>query len=455
MEVKLQAEAGEMPENVYLSVRVGEVRKLAKYNPSNAITFPEWKFNGKVDIYKRVGQCDLFFQRDSDDGKMAEITTDDPSMTGLRLKCWANEVGKNKVETDLKAKTTNVDSSMNYLEEHKVNTLLQNAIRALLKEKPASAQDFLHNYFARPKEGPLFKPETSKVEPEVVPEKIEVNYEVAVSAPIEQLDSCLINLDRRPDRLRECGARLAASVPGLRWRRLPAVDGKVEPIDVSMASTSWHTGRNTEYQIIRSQRKGWDDLDSYQVKTLNMSPGERGCAMSHIKAWQLCATHTDGKPLLVMEDDAVPRADFTSLFKQCMETLPADADILYLGYSQAAEWVREVGPVLVEAEYVWTTVAYMIWPECAQALLRRLPVDQPVDNFLACLAADGAIKSYCARPKLVFQAGQWNADSDIGHSDECYWGSDSNIVHSDHLYWGSHAPEALAYGAVNAAAVAD
>lgn len=153
--------------------------------------------------------------------------------------------------------------------------------------------------------------------------------------------------------------------------------------------------------------------------------------MSHIRAWKVCAAHTDGKPLLVLEDDAEPVPEFNKVFAQCMETLPEDADIVYLGYSQAAPWRREVGPVLVEAEYVWTTVAYLIWPRCAKLLLERLPVDQPVDNWMAVLCADKTVKSYCTRPKIVLQAGEWNIDSDIRHSDEHYWGKDSNILHSD------------------------
>jgi GR25 family glycosyltransferase involved in LPS biosynthesis len=296
-------------------------------------------------------------------------------------------------------------------------------------------------------DGPAKRPKIAvEVEPKVAQKEVAENRceqtktASTSSITIDALETVLVNLDRRPDRLQECSTRLASNCPGLRWKRLAAVDGKREAIETSMASTAWHTGRNAEYQKIRALRKGWNDLDQYKSRTLFMSAGERGCAMSHIRAWQICAKHPDDKPLLVLEDDAEPVADFNNLFKQCMETLPQDADILYLGYSQAAPWRREVGHVLVEAEYVWTTVAYMIWPSCARALLRRVPVDQPVDNWLACLSADEAIKSYCARPKLVRQAGEWNVNSDVRHSDEFYWGSDSNILHSDHLYWGNPTP---------------
>jgi len=133
----------------------------------------------------------------------------------------------------------------------------------------------------------------------------------------------------------------------------------------------------------------------------------------------------------VLEDDAAPTADFTEVLGRALTALPQDAHVLYLGYSQAADWKREITPDLVEAEYVWTTVAYMIWPAGARILLDRLPIDQPVDNWMATVCAQGGIKSYCVRPKVIRQADAWNVNSDVGHSDEMYWGPCSDIQHSD------------------------
>merc|ERR1711862_423908 len=86
---------------------------------------------------------------------------------------------------------------------------------------------------------------------------------------------------------------------------------------------------------------------------------------------------------------------------------------------------------LVEAEYVWTTVAYIVWPTGARIMLSRLPVDQPVDNWMANLCAEGHLKSYCVRPKIVLQADAWNVNSDVARSDEHYWGPNSDIQHTD------------------------
>jgi len=261
-----------------------------------------------------------------------------------------------------------------------------------------------------------------------------------VRLALDELPTIIVNLDRRPDRLEGCSERLQAHCSGLSWSRFSATDGKNTSIPENEVVLSWNTARNCVFQRMRSVRKGWDDLESYKELQLGLSPGERGCASSHIRAWRRCLELAEScgseRPLLVLEDDAAPTEDFEAVLKKAMAALPEDAHVLYLGYSQAADWRREVIPELVEAEYVWTTVAYIIWPAGARKLLSRLPVDQPVDNWMGGLNAAGDLKAYCARPKIVRQAEPWNVNSDVAHSDEHYWGVDSDIRHSDSFYWG-------------------
>jgi GR25 family glycosyltransferase involved in LPS biosynthesis len=256
---------------------------------------------------------------------------------------------------------------------------------------------------------------------------------------LTELDAIVINLERRPDRLDGCVARVNAYCQWLQTSRFTACDGRVTNIDESDCVYNWNTSRNVAYQKKRAIRKGWNDLDSYAVRDLVLSSGERGCAMSHINAWKFCIERAAGteRPLLVLEDDAAPTADFTAKLTRAASVIPADAHVLYLGYSQATDWRREISADLVESEYVWTTVAYVIWPAGARYLLNQLPVDQPVDNFMAHLAARGDLRAYCVRPKIIRQAEAWNVNSDVGHSDENYWGPCSDIHHSDDFYWGA------------------
>eukprot|EP00928_Gymnodinium_smaydae_P070383 TRINITY_DN54228_c0_g1_i1.p1 TRINITY_DN54228_c0_g1~~TRINITY_DN54228_c0_g1_i1.p1 ORF type:complete len:382 (-),score=66.76 TRINITY_DN54228_c0_g1_i1:145-1290(-) len=268
--------------------------------------------------------------------------------------------------------------------------------------------------------------------------KLRISSKPVKSLRLSELEASVISLARRPDRFAACQARLRAYCPWLQFSMFPACDGKIETMSETEVTSSWHTGENVVYQKRRAIRKGWDDLDSYQVRQLAMSPGEKGCAVSHIRCWRRClelAGDTD-RPLLVLEDDAAPTPEFTALLTRAMAALPSDADVLYLGYSQAAEWRREMSAELVEAEYVWTTVAYIVWPSGARRMLSALPIDQPVDNWMASMCAKGSLQSYCVRPKIVRQADAWNVNSDVAHSDEQYWGPCSDIHHSDEFYWG-------------------
>lgn len=259
---------------------------------------------------------------------------------------------------------------------------------------------------------------------------------------MRSLETHVINLNRREDRMEGCSERLRLACPWLKPVRFPATDGRKDQISEEEVVTSWNTASNVIYQKKRAIRKGWDDLDSYQVRQLELSPGERGCALSHIRAWRLCLhrahiTGQSNRPLLVLEDDAAPTPEFTPVLRRALASLPSEAHVLYLGYSQAADWRREVSENLVESEYVWTTVGYIIWPAGARLLLQRLPIDGPVDNWMAAQCAAGDLKAYAARPKIVLQADAWNVNSDVSHSDEHYWGPSSDIHHSDHLYWGN------------------
>jgi GR25 family glycosyltransferase involved in LPS biosynthesis len=254
------------------------------------------------------------------------------------------------------------------------------------------------------------------------------------------LRSIVVNLERRPDRMEGCAARLRARCPGLHFERFIATDGRSTPIGSDEVAHSWHTARNVVYQKHRSIRKGWDDLHTYHERTLPLSGGERGCSSSHLRAWRYCleqAGESGNSPLLVLEDDAAPTEEFAASLERVWRDVPSDCGVLYLGYSQAADWRREVSPNLVEAEYVWTTVAYVIWPSAARFLLSQLPVNEPVDNWMAGFSAAGDVKAYCVRPKIVLQADAWNVNSDVAHSDEHYWGPCSDIRHSDELYWGT------------------
>ena len=223
------------------------------------------------------------------------------------------------------------------------------------------------------------------------------------SPRLRDLCAVVINLDYRPDRLAALQRSRAKNAPWLKLQRLTAVDGRGTKIPCKDVVKTWSTAR-------LAQMFHW-----YRDKKIQMSPGERGCCASHLKAWRQCAK--SGKPLLVLEDDAVILPTFTSTLTQALKELPKDVGTLWLT-SKDRGTRKRVGKVLMQPHYLWTTVGYIIWPAAAKALISLLPMDMPVDNFMAWHVKEHMVKALSVSPAVVRQAQTWNVGSDVPHSDD-------------------------------------
>lgn len=237
------------------------------------------------------------------------------------------------------------------------------------------------------------------------------------SPPKESLRTLVINLKRRQDRWRSVRARLGALEASgrLAVERLEAAEGSREgAVPDCDVLRHWTTDRNAKYDGREGYRPGVE---------LRMTDGERGCAMSHVRAWREVlasgSSGAGGRPVLILEDDAVPVEGFAERLALALaDAAAADADVLYLGYIQGAAWRRTVAPGLHEAEYLWTTVAYVLWPRGARRLLGALPVDCPVDNFMAWQSASRQLRALAVEPEMVDQEAEWDVGSDVPHSDD-------------------------------------
>jgi len=189
-----------------------------------------------------------------------------------------------------------------------------------------------------------------------------------------------------------------------------------------------------------------------------MSGGERGCAHSHLRLWREAAQRVE--PTLVLEDDVhllfVRGADmglsngkiFSDRLAAALKHCPQDYDVLYLGWSgwrgghskvfaDGDEDLSEEGrKFLRKAEYVWTTVAYVLTQAGAKKLLEAATplLDQPVDNFMAWEASQGRLKSYVALDEAdddgtwaggIVDQFDFQGDSDIKKSDGGVQGDDA------------------------------
>ena len=255
--------------------------------------------------------------------------------------------------------------------------------------------------------------------------------------PIYRRDFCInfkavvINLERRKDRLLSCTDAFDKEMPSLNLERFPAIDGTnvLVEIPVTHVTRSWDSTNNERFKKIRDRRKGWNSYRKPKQFLLQLSPGERGCAMSHVQAWQWHAGNDWLRPLLVLEDDAKPQPGLLTELVGLWNEVPRDAHILYLGYSRANKFTNYIGPKLAKCDYVWTTVAYIVMPGKVKDLLKLLPINEPIDNWLSHHSHEGRLNNYCVTPKLVYPAKPWEEDSNIVHSD------DANPVRGSEQNW--------------------
>jgi|EP00927_Polykrikos_kofoidii_P059663 GR25 family glycosyltransferase involved in LPS biosynthesis len=220
---------------------------------------------------------------------------------------------------------------------------------------------------------------------------------------VRRFRAVAVNLARRPDRWVKVQKTISKNAPWLSLDRLDAVDGARNPPSVKDVTKKWSTRHLAEL------------FHWYKAVTIPMSPGERGCCGSHVKAWRIAAKSK--VPLLVIEDDAVALPSFTPTLCQAVKEAPKDTEMIFLS-SKDRGYPKRFGKVLMTPEFVWTTVGYLVFPAAARKLLGMLPMDMPVDNFLAWHIRQGAIKAFSVKPAALRQAQTWNVGSDVPHSDD-------------------------------------
>jgi len=219
----------------------------------------------------------------------------------------------------------------------------------------------------------------------------------------EQLDLRVINLDRRPARLESFRARLLEAT-GKRFAdrctRFAAIDGA----ELELTDHIAHTFRGSELPLRRHQT---------------------ACAISHLALWWEVA-NGDGRPMLILEDDATFVEDFNSrLVEVCSDIAepqsPIDVVMLGLTYWTGASVPtapsQQVRPVNLEG-VMGGTFGYILTQRGARRLweiVQRDGIPTGIDTFL--LAQTGQVNVGQAVPALVdspvARRGEPAVDSDI------------------------------------------
>jgi glycosyl transferase family 25 len=124
------------------------------------------------------------------------------------------------------------------------------------------------------------------------------------------------------------------------------------------------------------------DIDKYFVKKHNLSTGQIGCALSHIKIWEKILEN-NYKNVLILEDDATVPDNF---WEQINNLNVKEFDILYLQLSNIVckKQKGNIHKVVKSGDSNWGTTAYIVNKEFVKKMIDvkiRNPVDIHLSNF--------------------------------------------------------------------------
>mmetsp|Transcript_123977 Transcript_123977/g.193523 ORF Transcript_123977/g.193523 Transcript_123977/m.193523 type:complete len:591 (-) Transcript_123977:92-1864(-) len=159
MEVRIEAEGCELPEGSCICVRVGDVQKQTAYDPKKVYRFPEARRFGKIDLYQRVGTCEVQWELDEPESRICQLISSSGEV-GACLKVNMNRPMTNHGKTAnayQSAKSSPLDASSDkskeanakakaYLLEHDIEGIFTNAMRSLLRTMPEDPAGFLRDH---------------------------------------------------------------------------------------------------------------------------------------------------------------------------------------------------------------------------------------------------------------------------------------------------------------------
>lgn len=165
-----------------------------------------------------------------------------------------------------------------------------------------------------------------------------------------------------------------------------------------------------------------------------MQGGQIGCAWSHAEVYK-DVVEKGYKKVLILEDDIVIDKKRASMFSQIVSALPANWELLYLGFDEREKapkgvWLKKIfyhvlsalGTLpfshktinhlypkkisnhIYRAGYHDCTHAYALTASAAKKLLKlQQPISFIADNLLAYAATNTLVNAYIILPKIIYQ----------------------------------------------------
>lgn len=206
----------------------------------------------------------------------------------------------------------------------------------------------------------------------------------------------LINLDRRPDRLKKTMGILK-DYNYNNVVRFKAIDSSTFTDDEISSYTQFYA-RNPIY-------------DNKRTEHHQLSRGAIGCYLSHLELWK-DMTKNKKEKIVVFEDDTLPTINKNEIYK-LLEKVPEDWDIILFGGIYRD--YNHVFDEIYKLNSFFCTHAYIIrnTKNVEKLITEALPMDMQIDSYLSKLSKEGKLNIYGIYSK---KHGMWGQNPKINNT---------------------------------------
>ena len=181
-----------------------------------------------------------------------------------------------------------------------------------------------------------------------------------------------------------------------------------------------------------------------------------GCGISHMNTWKMFL-ETNDQYAIIFEDDVILEDNFMEKLKLCLEEVPEDYDILYLGctgcdndqkiniiklkanllFAQTFDPYQQVTENVAIPSVAFATHAYVVSRKGATNLLQYLDgnLDHHIDICIQKLVLANKIESYSSTPRIAYQTSTDDTPSaNVSSSFPLIASSIMNKIYVDRFY---------------------
>jgi len=238
-------------------VRIGNVQKQAPYDPKTLYRFPEVKRFGKIDIYQRLGMCDLSWGCDDQETHKCKAVGDTGD-TGIHLQVSMSRLKGStiksgdilEVATAKSAKSAAAAKSSQYIQEQHIEGMLTAAMKSLLKTMPDDAAAFLCDFISK-----NYRNNTSIRKPLVLTEgKFEPYYRNFVLPSCGQAYFTAFHRRFFPQKPRAAGAAKAEGSVAELTATVESLSRKIEQLELEASRARQAASPDAELLRARAER---------------------------------------------------------------------------------------------------------------------------------------------------------------------------------------------------------